>query len=494
MSTETRRWMLRLTLLVAAVVMMNACVGTISPPPSPALAGEPGNSTPLPAPETITPITPPLYAGPAMPLCATSAWELLPSYPRTLPYNPARTYARSGRHIDWSAGGQRLALPDGDTVWIATSPDFVPRPLLQIAGSILGEVRWSPDQAHLAIRGATPETPADSLWVDAIWLADPDGAGAVDLLKDLPDSNWVVRHKLSQINHWLDSQRLAFQVHPGTGLEELWQVDTQTMALTRLVGMWDEETRWTDLQPEPEDLTAAYPPPLVWFDPTRSPFGGSYDFSPVDPSQVVINDLSHISHLAVADVERHAYLRLTTSIAQATQRFLSWIDDGSGFYFMQSEPTETGETLWRWDTASQEKTPIMAQLTLAEVSPDGTRVAFAQGDEETGQFAVRDLNTGATVLVRNLDHAGAVTNDIGQIVWSPDSNAFVYTWGSDELWLASLADACQQRLLPAVKLNLDDMWAAIDVAWSPEGESLALLLPGDQDQTSRLFVLRPPSE
>ena len=68
---------------------------------------------------------------------------------------------------------------------------------------------------------------------------------------------------------------------------------------------------------------------------------------------------------------------------------------------------------------------------FGSVSPDGHYLSFT--DWNTGDLAVRDLNSGAT---RRLTHEGARDRQALNSVFAPDSRQIAYAWlngGSDEV-------------------------------------------------------------
>lgn len=486
--------------LCAVVILLTACQAQ-TPTPTPPNAApatpipEAASSTP---PETRLPVT-----EFTLPLCATPHWTTVPTYPRPLPYGTGYNW------LDWSADGRRLAFADGDTVWLAAAPDFVPGRVVTMEGYGLGQVRWHPDQTYLAIMGGPREVPAgEEFWMNTIWLVTADGAEVADLFQNIP-AEYPMRVKPLDMNRWLDQQRLAFQVHTGTAIDELWQIDIGTMTVAPVAGVWDEEAGWdgwTNLQPEGDEIKDAYPPPVVWFEPDRPPQGGAYDISPVDPSLVVIGEFMGMQRLAVADVGRREYTWLLTSIAETPQTFLTWSRDGSAFYYIQTEiewdrtqpvseetPVERWQDLWRWDVAARQATRVMDDLQLAAVAADDTQVAFYRVREEMGELGVYRRDTGATAIVRHAHQSSEGSPAPDQIVWSPTGDGFAYEWraadGTVQLSWVSLAHNCQQPFDLPIQQDPERTEIPVDLLWSPDGESLALLLPGDKWNTGRLLLL-----
>jgi len=114
------------------------------------------------------------------------------------------------------------------------------------------------------------------------------------------------------------------------------------------------------------------------------------------------------------------------------------------------------------DGSVQQLTDRIGVLTGPEVSPDGTSIAMAHGDPNTGN-----------VQIMLMDRNGENAKDVPQIVgwdptWSPDGKQILFAsiaGGSVQLFVADRNGACMRQVsnLPAVRGRSD---------WSADGQFL----------------------
>ncbi|MFH1765710.1 MAG: hypothetical protein ABIF09_16090 [Gemmatimonadota bacterium] len=146
--------------------------------------------------------------------------------------------------------------------------------------------------------------------------------------------------------------------------------------------------------------------------------------------------------------------------------YKAWLDDGAGVAVRGLEGG-MGEMLYHWRGSS---------FQIAELSPDGQRVAFGEEDGGGGMLYLMPASGGAPeVLVQFPPGAGGPE----QIVWTPDGERVIYRNGG-EIWSVSRIGGEPRKLEWPIEGSL--MTGMRDIQISPDGRRIAFVAEAGEEE------------
>jgi eukaryotic-like serine/threonine-protein kinase len=158
------------------------------------------------------------------------------------------------------------------------------------------------------------------------------------------------------------------------------------------------------------------------------------------------------------------------ALTEGVDDFPRFAPDGSSILYIRADAALRRASLWRVPAVGGEARRVLDEVTTADISPDGAKIAFT-----------RNVQTGALVqtaiLVADADGANArelLRTDVGAAHprWSPDGTriAFVTTSGGRVIQSILLLDAASGKL---TRLSSPAKAGEIStVVWSRDGENL----------------------
>jgi dienelactone hydrolase/DNA-binding beta-propeller fold protein YncE len=189
----------------------------------------------------------------------------------------------------------------------------------------------------------------------------------------------------------------------------------------------------------------------------------------------------------ISVTERGSGRVVAASKSRDTQRALTWRPDGGAVAFQETAGME--RPLCLWDVSSGKLTRINAPISRTALpplrwSPDGSKLAYFQGDWRKGRLLV----------IRPGGHASKIVikeplSEDCDFVWSPDGGSVAVVDEAEPggITLTRLADMKQSRLL------LETGGKVRELAWSPDGSSILATVRGKADEYYKLFEVEVKS-
>lgn len=348
-------------------------------------------------------------------------------FAENLPGHLPVAWEPDGHRLLYVGAGSGADQPGGILLLDLTLPGPPP----QVAPWPARGAAWGPDGRWLAYTSSRTD-PAEDFVPQTIYLQRLDGGDPVDLLP----GELAVRSTSTakQLHGWVDFTTLAYEEHMGTGIQQLFLVDTSTRKLIATPDLLATFFTWApDGQRVAGQLWGG--PPQFW----------------------------------VWDRSTGRFMTPTAPLPGAYQWFEAWADDGRSLLFTAWDglPYEqtARPTLYRLDLEQGSYTKVVDNAALAAWSEEG--LAYVQW----GEPLTLTVAGAADLSVR-------WTTDLGTpapAVWQDLPFWYRPTFAGPYLAFRTLADQWQVSL--AARPEVRTLYTGAGAAWSwpADGKYVALL-------------------